>query len=181
MKLEYLPTADDVFSLRRALHARRFRHPLMVMVFAGAACTATGGAMMAATGSLVWITLPLAAFVGAGALWASCRRLDPARPPDERESSPWLRSPYRVEVDADGLRYDRGPFHAVVRWAAFDRLVETPDQLVLLERRGPGAMAYGLAKRELDRAGGTASWRDFIAGQLRSARRRDRDRVSQGK
>jgi hypothetical protein len=171
MKLEYVPTADDLLSLRRALHARRFRHPLMVMVFGGTFCIAAGGTMMAATGSLVWVALPLAALAGAGALWLSVRRLAPARPPVGQESNAWLRSRYCVEVDADGLRYERGPFRAHAAWSAFDRLVETPDQLILLERRGPGAMAYGLVQRELDRAGGGGAWRDCLAGPLRKASR----------
>jgi hypothetical protein len=169
MKLEYVPTADDVFALHVALHARHSRHPLVRMCVAGALCVAAGGAMMAVIGSPMWSVLPLAALVGVGTLWATFRKVAPVRARVEHDIalSAWGRIPYRLDVDADGVRYERGPFRSRAAWSAFERLLETDDLLILLERRGPGALAYGLAKRELDRAGGSAAWRGFIAGQLK--------------
>ena len=168
MIVEYVPTAEDAAALRRAVVARQWRHPLIVMVFAGAGCIGVGGGMMAAAGSPVWVALPLAALIGAAGLWLGFRKLARQNPPTLAFND----SPYRIALATDGLTYTRGPFLARPAWAAFDRLIETPSQLILLERRAPGAMAYGLAKRELERAGGVGAWRDEIKLRLREAKRR---------
>lgn len=168
MKVEYVPTLADALDVRRALFARQVRHPLVLVVFAGAACIAVGGTMMAATGSAVWTALPLAALVGATSLWAGFRRLAPRKASsDDAAPQSFDQLVYCIDVSDEGVRYDRGPFRACAAWSAIDRLVETDDHLILLERRGPGAMAYGLSKRELDRVGGTASWREMIRVQLK--------------
>jgi len=83
----------------------------------------------------------------------------------------WLRDPFRVEVDADGLRYEHGPYLARIAWPALSNLLETDHHLILCQRRSPGALAFGLAKRELDRTpGGVDAWRELMTTSLRSVR-----------
>lgn len=166
MIVEYVPTAEDAAALRRAVVARQWRHPLIVMVFAGAGCIGVGGGMMAAAGSPVWVALPLAALIGATGLWLGFRKLARQNPP----ALPFNDTPYRIAIAADGLTYTRGPFRARAAWAVFDRLIETPEYLILMERRAPGALAYGLAKRELERAGGVGAWRDELKARLNGAK-----------
>ena len=173
MTIEYVPALDDVFRLKQALHRRAAAHPLRWTILFGGAAVAAGGAMMAFTASPVWWALTFAGVAFASAAWAAARVNRPtlARVHDEYAARAWVREPFRVEVDSDGLRYEHGPYRSTVAWSAFTSVVETDHHLILLERRAPGALAYGLSKRELDRApGGMAAWRDFLTSTLRATR-----------
>ena len=173
MTIRYQPTADDVLHLRQALHRRARRHPLLWMVLLGGVSLAAGGGMMASIASPAWWILALAGVAFAGTAWLAARAGAPARAKVERDyaARAWLRDSFTVEVDGDGLRYVHGPYRSRAAWPAFAKLIETDHHLILLERRAPGALAYGLAKRELDQTpGGTAAWRRFLTSRLRSAR-----------
>ena len=67
--VQYVPTAEDRLELRRFLHRRLLRHPLVLMLFAGALCLAAGGAMMAAAGSALWAGVVLFGVMVAAAMW----------------------------------------------------------------------------------------------------------------
>jgi hypothetical protein len=173
MTVEYSPTLDDVFRLKQALHRRAARHPLPWCVIVGGCLILLGGGMMASIGSAAWwlLALPGAAF--AATAYAATRLNAPAREKVEREyaARAWLREPLRVEVDADGLRYEHGPFRSRAAWGAFAKLVETDHHLILCQRRGPGALACGLPRRELDRTPrGAAGWRESISVAVGTSR-----------
>lgn len=172
MTVEYQPTVEDVFRLKQALHHHATRNPLVWTVFLGGCLIVAGGAMMASIGSAAWwlLALPGAAF--AATAYAAARVNAPTRGNVEKEYAArvWLRESFRVEVDADGLRYEHGPYRARIAWPAFSKLVETDHHLILCQRRSPGALAFGLAKRELDHTpGGTNGWREFVFGAIRQA------------
>jgi len=173
MTVEYQPTLDDVLFLKQALHRRAAKHPLLWTVFVGGCLIFAGGATMASIGSAGWwlLALPGAAF--AATAYAATRINAPTRPKVERDyaARAWLREPFRVEIDANGLRYEHGPYSSCAAWPAFHKLIETDHHLILCQRRSPGALAYGLSKRELERtSGGVAGWRSFIATALRDAK-----------
>ena len=173
MRISYQPTLEDVLQLQEALHRRARRHPLLWMVLLGGVAIAAGGAMMASVASAAWWMLALAGAAFAATAWAAARLNAPTRAKVERDyaARAWLREPFTVEVDGDGVRYEHGPYRARAAWPAFTKLLETDHHLILLERRAPGALAYGLAKRELDKTpGGTAAWRQFLRSSLRAAR-----------
>lgn len=173
MTLEYQPTIDDVLRLKRALHSRARRHPLFWMIFIGGCTLAIGGAMMASVASPAWWLLTFAGGAFAAAAWVATlfNAPTPVRVEEEYATSAWLREPFRVEIDADGLHYQHGPYRSRAAWSAFTKLIETDHHLILLERRAPGALAYGLPKRELDQPpGGAATWREFLTSKLRAAR-----------
>ena len=176
MTVTYQPTLDDVLRLQQALHRRARRHPLLWMVLLGGVALAAGGAMMASVASAAWGMLTLAGAAFAATAWMAARLNAPTRAKVERDyaARAWLREPFTVEVDAEGVRYAHGPYRARAAWPAFTKLLETDHHLILLERRAPGALAYGLAKRELDRTpGGTVAWREFLTKSLRAARGAD--------
>ena len=172
MILDYAATPDDVFRLKRALHRTACRHPLMGTILLGGAAIAAGGAMMACTASAVWWLLCFAGVAFAATAWYAVKVNQPTAAKVEREYAhrAWLREPFRVEIGPDGLRYEHGPFRSQAAWPALAGLVETDHHLILTERRAPGALAYGLAKRELEKTpGGTAAWRDSIRSNLARA------------
>ena len=179
LTVEYNPTPDDVYHLKLALHRAAFRHPLLRTMLAGGAAMAVGGAMMASVGSSAWWTLSLAGTAFGLTAWLATRITAPTPAKVERDyrGVAWMRESFRVEVDEAALRYEHGPYRSRADWPAFATLLETDHHLIVTEKRGPGALAYGLAKRELDRTpGGTAAWRDFLAHQVRGARGRVRTR-----
>ena len=173
MTVTYQPTLDDVLYLQQALHRRARRHPLLWMVLLGGVALAAGGAMMASVASAAWWMLSLAGVLFAGTASLAARLNAPNRAKVERDyaARAWLRDAFSIEVDAEGLRYAHGPYRSRAAWPAFATLIETDHHLILLERRAPGALAYGLAKRELDKTpGGTTAWREFLKTSLRAAR-----------
>lgn len=172
MTTEYHPTLEDVFHLKQALHRRAARHPLRWTILFGGVAIALGGTMMASTASPVWWLLALAGATFAAAAWAAARVNAPTFANVEQEFAgrAWLREPFRVEVDSAGLRYAHGPFRSRANWSAFAGLAETEHHLILLEHAAPGALAYGLSKRELDKTtGGTAAWRQFLTTSLQTS------------
>jgi hypothetical protein len=173
MKIEYRPTLDDVFRLKLALHRRAAGHPLRWTILAGGVSIAAGGAMMASIASPVWWALTFAGALFASAAWAAGRinHPTPARVEQEFAARAWLREPFRIQVDDEGIHYEHGPFRSRAAWTVFTGLLETDHHLILLERPAPGALAYGLSKRELDRTpGGAAAWRTRFAARLSAAR-----------
>ena len=173
MTLDYRPTPDDVFRLKQALFRRAAGHPLRWTILAGGVAVALGGSMMACTASAVWWLLAAAGAAFAAAAWAAARINRPALAKVEREyaARAWLRDPFRLEARPDGIRYEHGPFRSEAAWSCFAGLLETDHHLILVERPAPGALAYGLSRRELDKTpGGAAAWREFLAAQLRAAR-----------
>jgi len=174
MKVVYQPTVEDVFRLKQALHRRVARHPLLWTVFTGGCLIFIGGAMMASIGSAGWWLLALPGVAFAATAYAATRvnAPTPSKVEQEYAARAWVREPFRVEVDADGLCYEHGPYSARAAWSAFSRLVETDHHLILCQRRSPGALAYGLAKRELERTpGGVAAWKDLLSSSLKASRR----------
>jgi hypothetical protein len=170
MTVEYQPTVEDVFRLKQALHRRATRNPLVWTVFLGGCLMFAGGGMMASIGSAAWWLLALPGASFAATAYAATRINAPTRGKVEQEyaARAWLRDSFRVEAGADGLRYEHGPYSARIAWPAFSRLLETDHHLILCQRRSPGALAFGLAKRELDRTpGGVKGWREFINTSLR--------------
>jgi hypothetical protein len=168
MRIEYTTTPDDVFHLKRFLHGRVRRHPAILSLAAGSILLTLGGTIMAATGSWAWSALAFGGVALGAATWAAVHKSAAARDRVERDYAAlaWLRQPYRLELDDAGLSYAHGPFSARLSWSAFARLAETDHHLVLMEHSGPAAMAYGLPKRELDRHGGAAAWKEFIRRHL---------------
>lgn len=174
MKVEYVPTAEDHLELRRLMHARLMRHPALLMVLTGCVLLTLGGALMAGVGSSLWAGLSIAGFMFAGTLWYSFNRLapTPAKVEEEFGARAWLNSAFRIEADATGVTYDHGPFHARLAWRAFASVAETKNALMLLETPSPGALVYGLAKRELEKtSGGAAAWRQFLRHSIRTSSR----------
>jgi hypothetical protein len=171
--VEYVPTPEDRLELRRFLHRRLLRHPLVMMFVAGVLCLTAGGAMMASAGSALWSGVMLFGVMLSAAMWIAYAKIAPTPASVEKEfsSRAWLDSPFRIEADDAGVVYEHGPFRARLSWQAFGRLVETEHALMLTERPSPGAMVYGLSKRELNRTpGGAGAWRDFITARISAAR-----------
>ena len=164
MKVEYITTADDVFHLKRFLHARVRRHPGVLSLAAGSVLLVVGGTMMAATGPWYWSLIAFGGVALGAVTWSAVRKTCPTRQQVERDyaSLAWLRDPYRVEIDDAGVSYAHGPYAARLQWSAFAGLAETDHHLILLEHPSAAAMAYGLSKRELEKAGGVAAWKDLI-------------------
>jgi hypothetical protein len=172
MKVVYQPTVEDVLLLKQALHRRVARHPLLWTVFVGGCLIFVGGAMMASIGSAGWWLLALPGVAFAATAYAATRLHAPSLAKVEREyaARAWVREPSCVEVDAEGLRYEHGPYSARAAWSAFSKLVETDHHLILCQRRSPGALAYGLAKRELEQTpGGVAAWKEFLTSSLKTS------------
>lgn len=170
MTIEYPPTLDDVFRVKQALHRRAARHPLRWTILLGGVAIAAGGVMMASVASAFWWLPAFAGVAFAATAWLAARINAPtfAKVEQEYAARAWLREPFRVEVDSEGLRHEHGPYRSKAAWAAFTGLLETDYHLILLERPAPGALAYGLSKRALDQSpGGTAAWREFLTSNLR--------------
>jgi hypothetical protein len=176
LAVEFVPNPDDLLHARRIAFRRALLNPPAVMIFSGCLLLAAGGAMMAAIGSSVWLTLAMFGLIAFISLALAFARLAPTPTKIDKEfaTRPWLRSPIRVEATAEALIYEHGPIRARLTWAAFSRLMETDHALLLEETPSPAAMFYSLPKRELDRTcGGTAAWCAFLSDRLR-ARARDR-------
>ena len=171
MKVEYVPTLDDVYRLKLALGRPLRRHPLLWVFVLGPAIVAAGAALMAVSGAWLWWGLTLFCLGLTGLTWAALRKTATTRQQVEREygQRAWLQTPFHLELTEQGVSYRHGPFQSRSAWAAFARLQETDSHLILMEKGGPAALAYGLAKRELEKAGGVVAWREFIAAQLRRA------------
>ena len=155
------------------MHRRALRYPPLVIVFGGCVALVVGGVMMASIGSSVWLTLVLFGLLLPVLLLLAWRQVAPTLAKVEQDFSirPWLSAPYRIEVDADGVRYEHGPFASRVAWSAFAGILETPDALVLLERQSPGALVYGLSKRELEKTPpGVSAWREHLSRGIRTGR-----------
>ena len=171
MTVEYQPSPEDVFQLKLALRRRAGRHPLLWTIMAGGFCIATGGVMMSYVASGLWLLLALIGFVLSVTIYLAARANWPTREKVEQDYAvkAWLRDPFRVEIDDQGLRYAHGPYRSQAAWPAFTRLIETAHHLILVERRAPGSLAYGLPKHVLDRTpGGATAWRSLIATHLPS-------------
>jgi hypothetical protein len=174
LAVEYAPTPADALEVRRFMHGRALRHPPLVMVLAGCAAIAAGGAMMGAIGSNIWLALAFFGLALPAMLLLAWVKIAPtaAKLEQEFERRPWLGAPYRIRADEEGVRYEHGPFRATLKWAAFSSVVESEHALVLLEHPSPGALVYGLSKRELERTpGGATAWRELLVRRIRSARR----------
>jgi hypothetical protein len=171
MKIEYTPTLDDVYQLKSALGQPLRRHPLLWVLVLGPMVVAAGATMMALTGAWLWWGLTLFATGLSGLTWAALRKTQVTPGQVEREYArrAWLQTPFRIELTDEGLLYEHGPYRSKSKWSAFARLQETDSHLILLEKNGPAALAYGLAKRELERGEGVAVWSEFIRSQLRRA------------
>jgi hypothetical protein len=171
MKVEYTPTVDDVVRIREVLQSRLRRHPAILILTFSALAFAVGAAVMAAHGVAVW--WPLAAFgLALAAIPVAAVRKRPvsrARVEQEFAARSWMRMTYRLEADDAGVTYEHGPYRARAAWPAFKELVETDEHLVLMEKRGPASLAYGLAKRELESAGGVYAWRAHLAAHIKQA------------
>ena len=178
MKVEYTPTVDDVLALKRTLQASVRRHPALYSLAGGPVAVAIGAALMALAGHPLWWSLTLFGLALSGLTLAAWRKNGITRAQVEREfdTLAWLRTTYRVEADETGLRYEHGPYRARAAWETFREVLETDDHFVLMERRAPGALAYGLAKRELAKSGGVATWRDHLSAHVRTAGGRVRTR-----
>ena len=173
LKVEYSPTPADGLAVRQCMHRRTLRYPPLVIVLAGCALLVAGGAMMASIGSGLWLALVFFGLLLPALLLLAWRQGTPTLAKVEQDFAirPWLSEPYRIEVDAEGLRYQHGPFTSRVAWSAFARVIESPEALVLLERPGSGALVYGLSKRELEKTpGGVSAWRDHLSRGIRSGR-----------
>jgi hypothetical protein len=168
VKVEYTPTVEDVFQLKAALARPLRRHPLLWVFIVGPLLVAAGGAVMAATGAWLWWSLTVLGVGVAGATFVALRKTAFTRQQVEREYAQraWLHTPFRLELSEKGIVYGHGPFRSECAWQAFAGLLETDHHLILLEKNGPAALAYGMAKRELDRCGGTDAWRRFIKERL---------------
>jgi hypothetical protein len=171
MKIEYTPTIDDVYHLKLALGRPLRRHPMLWVFVLGPVVIAAGATTMALTGAWLWWGLALFATGLSGMTWAALRKTRVTRGQVEREygQRAWLQTPFRIELTDEGLLYEHGPYRSRSKWSAFARLQETDSHLILLEKNGPAALAYGLAKRELERREGVPIWSEFIRSQLRRA------------
>ena len=180
IKVEYTPTLDDVLALKRSIQSSVRRHPALLLLTCGPLGLAVGGAMMAAAGHPLWWSLVIFGLAVAGLTLAAWRKTGVTRAQVERDFAAlaWLRTTYRIEADEAGLRYEHGPYRARAAWGAFRELLETDHHFVLMEKRAPGALAYGLAKRELEQSGGVAEWRAHLSTHLRGAGTRVRTRAA---
>jgi hypothetical protein len=171
VKIEYTPTIDDVYRLKLALGRPLRRHPLLWVFVLSPIVVAAGATLMAVTGAWLWWGLALFSLGLSGLTWAALRKVAITRRQVEQEYArrAWLQTPYRLELTDEGVSYEHGPFRARSAWSAFSRLQETDSHLVLMEKNGPAALAYGIAKREIDRGEGVSIWREFITAQLRRA------------
>jgi uncharacterized protein (DUF58 family) len=171
VKIEYTPTLDDVYDLKLALGRRLGRQPLLWVFVLAPLVIAAGATLMAVTGAWLWWGLALFATGLSGLTWAALRKIRVTRPQVEREYArrAWLRTPFRLEVTAEGVLYEHGPFRSRSAWGAFKGIAETESHLILLEKNGPAALAYGLAKRELERTETTRVWREYITAHMRRA------------
>lgn len=168
MKIEYTPTAEDVYQLKRAIYRRARRQPAVIVMVAGIVMVSAGGLTMGIAGSPIWLLFALAGLAAAGAVALGMRKLTVSRARVEREYArrSWVRGPYSVELTDAGVTYAHGPFRARTAWPAFKSLVETDHHLVLLEHPGPAALVYGLSKRELERSARVAAWREFLRSHV---------------
>ena len=169
LSVEYVPTPADALQVRRYFHRHALRYPPLAMMLFGCVALAVGAALMGVIGSAVWLALSVFGLLLLGMMLLAWRMAAPTPEKVEREyaARQWLRTPFRVAAELDGVDYEHGPFSARLTWAAFAKVAETGDALMLLEKPSAGALVYGLAKRELDRAGGATSWRHFIDERLR--------------
>lgn len=168
MKVEFVPYVDDIFRLRRSVQ-RRHQHGPLVALFVGTPLVVAAGAVtMALTGPPLWWTAAAVAAALSCMTLVGVRNLSITREQVEKEfvARPWMREPFRLEADEAGITYEHGPYRARAAWEAFAGLRETDDHLVLEEKRGPAALMYGLPKRELDQAGGSAVWRTFLSTHI---------------
>lgn len=173
LKVEYSPTPADGLEVRRCMHRRALRYPPLVIVFGGCAALVSGGLTMASIGSGVWLALVFFGLLLPALLLLAWRQAAPTLAKVEQDFAirPWLSAPYRIEADAEGLRYEHGPFTSRVAWSAFAQAIESPEALVLLERPAAGALVYGLSKRELERTpGGVSAWREHLSRGIRTRR-----------
>jgi len=171
MKVEYTPTVDDVVRLREALQSRLRRHPALLALTVAALAFSAGATVMATHGVATWWPLAGLGLALAAIPVAAARKKPVSRARVEHEfaARAWMRMTYRLEVDDAGVTYEHGPYRARSAWPAFRELVETDDHLVLMEKRGPASLAYGLAKRELAAAGGVNAWRTHLATHVQKA------------
>jgi len=171
VRIEYTPTLDDVYQLKLALGQPLRRHPLLWVLVLGPVIVAVGATMMALTGAWLWWGLTLFATGLSGLTWAALRKTQVTRGQVEREYArrAWLQTPFRIELTDEGVLYEHGPYRSWSKWSAFAKLQESDSHLILLEKKGPAALAYGLAKRELEKHEGCAVWREFVAANLRRA------------
>ena len=180
MKVQYTPTVDDVVGLRRVLQSRLRRHPALFALAIGGGAFTAGAVVMAANGAPIWWPISILGLALAMIPVAVVRQWKVSRVRVEQEyaARAWMRMTYRVEVDDAGVTYEHGPYRARTAWPAFKELVETDDHLVLMEKRGPASLAYGLAKRELAAAGGVNAWRTHLATHIKQAGGRVRTRAA---
>ena len=173
MKVEYVPTIDDVYRLKVALGRPLRRQPLLWVFVLGPAVVAAGAALMAVTGAWLWWGLALLGAGLSGLTWAALWNVPTTLEQVRREYAQraWLRTPYRLELSDQGVSYQHGPYRSRAGWSAFAGVAETDSHFILLEKGGPTALAYGVAKRELEKAEGVAAWRDFISSRVRSKAR----------
>jgi hypothetical protein len=125
--------------------------------------------MMAAAGSALWAGVILFGVMVAAAMWLAYAKIAPTPASVEKEFAgrAWLDSALRVEADDAGVLYEHGPFRARLGWQALAGVFETDHALLLTEKPAPGAMVYGLSKRELNRTpGGAAAWRHFLSERI---------------
>jgi len=169
MKVEYVPTLDDVYRVKQALGRPLRRHPLLWVFVLGPVVVAAGATLMAVTGAWLWWGLTLFALGLSGLTWAALRKAAVTRGQVEREYAQraWLRTPLRLELTEDGVAYEHGPYRARSAWSAFTGILETDSHLILLEKNAPAALAYGLAKPALERVETVAVWREFISSRIR--------------
>jgi hypothetical protein len=173
LKVEYSPTPADALAVRRCMHRRALRYPPLLIVFGGSVALVAGGFMTASIGSGVWLALVFFGLLLPALLLFAWRQGTPTLANVEQDFAirPWLSTPYRIEVDAEGVRYEHGPFRSRVAWSAFAEVIESPEALVLLERPAPGALVYGLSKRELEKTpGGVSAWREHLSRAIRTRR-----------
>jgi hypothetical protein len=169
VRVQYTPTVEDVFRLKQALAGRLRRHPAILSLAIGSVLLVCGGTAMAATGSASWSVLAFGGVALGAVTWVAVRKAGVTREQVEKDFAAlaWMHHPYVAEIDDEGLSYEHGPYRARLRWTRLARCVETDHHLVLMEKPGAAAMAYGLAKRELDKADGTEVWKAVIARHIR--------------
>ena len=141
---------------------------LLWVLVLGPVVVAAGATMMSVTGAWLWWGLTLFATGLSALTWAALRKTQVTRGQVERAYAQraWLQTPFRIELTDEGVLHEHGPYRSRSKWSAFARLQETDSHLILLEKNGPAALAYGLAKRELERCGGVDAWRRFMKEAL---------------
>jgi uncharacterized protein (DUF58 family) len=171
VKIEYTPTLDDVYRVKLALGQPLRRHPLLWVFVLAPVVIAAGATLMAVTGAWLWWGLTLFSLGLSGLTWAALRKIKVTRQQVEREYAgrAWLRTPFRLELTEAGVEYEHGPYRSRSAWSAFKGIAETDSHLILLEKNGPAALAYGISKAEIGRGDGVSVWREFITAQLRRA------------